>query len=132
MPAKQDKMVLRNSILGALVGVTANLLLVKHFQCVGSAVVWLLSEATVLLSAQYVVKKEIGIHCPFKDLLKILLLYTPSIIILLLIRCNDNSKYLCNLALGCIPVFINALVVFCYTQPLVVKTIISRFSRRGN
>lgn len=65
MPLKKDKAILTNSILGASVGLLLNICLVKHLQSVGSAIVWVCSEFTVLLMAQYYVKKYKGITFPF-------------------------------------------------------------------
>lgn len=44
MPRKKDKVILTSAIIGAVVGITANLLLVKNFGAIGSAIVLLLSE----------------------------------------------------------------------------------------
>lgn len=60
MPMGKDKAVLINSILGAVVGIVANLIIVPHLVSVGSAIVWLLSEITVMCSAIYFFKKEWG------------------------------------------------------------------------
>lgn len=63
---KKDKAILTNSILGASVGLLLNICLVKHLQSVGSAIVWVCSEFTVLLMAQYYVKntKALLSHFP--------------------------------------------------------------------
>lgn len=66
MPFKADKYILINSIIGALVGITANLLLVNKFLSIGSSVVWILSECTVLISSAYFVQKLIKIKLPVK------------------------------------------------------------------
>lgn len=58
MPMGKDKAVLINSIIGAFVGLSANLLFVPRLGSVGSAVVWLVSEVTVMLLAMYFFKKE--------------------------------------------------------------------------
>lgn len=44
IPRKKDKVVLTSATIGAVVGITANLLLVKNFGAIGSAIVLLLSE----------------------------------------------------------------------------------------
>ncbi len=58
MPIGKDKAVLINSIIGAFVGLSANLLFVPQLASVGSALVWLMSEVTVMLSAMYFFRKE--------------------------------------------------------------------------
>lgn len=61
IPLKKDKAILVNSILGATVGIVANLILVSQYGCVGSAIVWLISELCVMASSLYFVNKEIHI-----------------------------------------------------------------------
>lgn len=58
MPMGKDKAILINSILGALVGILANVVLVPYLASIGSAIVWLLSEFIVMCSALYFVRKE--------------------------------------------------------------------------
>lgn len=58
MPMGKDRAVLINSIIGAIVGITANLIFVPYLASTGSAIVWLLSEIAVMLSAFYFFRKE--------------------------------------------------------------------------
>lgn len=58
MPMGKDRAVLINSIIGAIVGIVANLILVPYLASIGSAIVWLLSEIAVMLSAFYFFKRE--------------------------------------------------------------------------
>ena len=66
MPLKGDKIILRNSILGALIGISMNVLLVKELQSIGSACVWVISELTILISAQWFLSKKYNMHFPFR------------------------------------------------------------------
>jgi flippase wzx len=81
MPLKKDKAILTNSILGASVSLLLNICLVKHLQSVGSAIVWVCSEFTVLLMAQYYVKKYKGITFPFFQFTRYLICTLPGILI---------------------------------------------------
>lgn len=58
IPMGKDKAVLINSIIGASVGIIANIILVPYLECVGSAIVWLISEIIVMFSAIYFFSKE--------------------------------------------------------------------------
>lgn len=58
MPMGKDKAILMNSILGAFVGFTANLVIVPHLASVGSAIVWVISESMVMILAFYNFSKE--------------------------------------------------------------------------
>lgn len=53
MPLQKDKAIFLNSIIGAIIGITLNLLLVDKYQSYGSAIVWVCAEISVLISAQY-------------------------------------------------------------------------------
>lgn len=83
MPMKKDKAVLTNSILGAIVGITMNALLVPILQSTGSAIVWLTSEVTVLISAQYFVTKYTKMKFPWKLLFNYILRYFLLILIVI-------------------------------------------------
>lgn len=58
MPMRKDKAVLINSIVGAILGISANFILVPSFASVGSAIAWLLSEVSVMFSAMYFFRRE--------------------------------------------------------------------------
>lgn len=58
MPMGKDKAILINSILGASVGILANIILVPVWECVGSAVVWVISEIVVMISALFFFNRE--------------------------------------------------------------------------
>lgn len=64
-PLKRDKAILFNSALGGLVGLVMNFLLVSDLQSIGSAIVWVIAEITVLCSGQYFVTKFVDIQFPF-------------------------------------------------------------------
>ena len=99
MPLKKDKAVLINSILGALVGILMNILLVPDFKSIGSAIVWITAEITVLCSGQYFVSKHIGFKFPYKDILKNLV-YALPIGILCYIISQLNIPILIILIIG--------------------------------
>lgn len=84
-PMKQDESILYNSIVGAIVGFLANLILVPCLASIGSSMVWVLSETVVFLSAQYFVTKSVGFKFPYKMLLQYIFAYTPLILLLLIL-----------------------------------------------
>lgn len=84
MPLKKDDAILRNSLLGAIVGVFLNILLVNSFASIGSSIVWLISELVVLCSAQYYVSKYVGIFFPWNLFIKTLLYNVPLVPIMFL------------------------------------------------
>ena len=85
MPLKKDKAIFVNSIIGAIVGILLNILLVTSLKNVGSAIVWFVSEVSVLISAQYFVQKYTSIKFPIKELIQNLFAYIPAIALCVLI-----------------------------------------------
>ncbi len=80
-PLKKDKAILTNSVLGATVGLTMNLLLVGRLGSMGSAMVWGLAEVTVLCSGQYFVSKYVGFDFPYRKLFTNVLYAVPVAIV---------------------------------------------------
>ena len=87
MPLKKDNSILVNSIVGAAVSVVCNLAIVPFLKSSGSAIVWLISELSVLLIAQFFMKKYMDITFPIKKVVLNVLYMTPLALILYLIRC---------------------------------------------
>lgn len=82
MPLKKDRAILINSIIGASIGLLMNILLVVHFKSIGTSIVWVCSEISVLCSAQYFVTKYIGIKIPFLRFFKEFLYNLPLVALL--------------------------------------------------
>lgn len=118
MPLKKDKAILINSFVGALVALSANIFLVSTYKSVGSAIVWIVSECTVMLSAQYFVNKYIAFKFPFLQIIKRLIITIPILIICL---CTYNDS-LIHLILALIATY---LVYFIY-EYFVIKGELTR------
>ena len=65
MPLKNDKLILRNSMIAAFVGLVTNFALVPYYGRIGSAIVQLCAETTVLVTSQICVYKLIKYRFPF-------------------------------------------------------------------
>lgn len=103
MPMKQDRAVLINSVLGASVGVVFNMLLVSHWEAVGSSLVWAISELAVMTAAICFVKKYHSFCGLPVKLLKNFLWSVPIIFLSFVIREID------------LPTIIVVLLgIFCY------------------
>ena len=85
MPLKEDKIILRNSILGALIGISMNVLLVKELQSIGSACVWVISELAILIFSQWFLYKHYNIHFPFRLVITRILQNLPLAILLFIL-----------------------------------------------
>lgn len=81
MPNKRDRSIFVNSCVGATVGVLLNVLLVSRFQAVGSAIVWITSEAAVLVVASWFANRDDGIGFPWEKLFREVLAYLPLAIL---------------------------------------------------
>jgi O-antigen/teichoic acid export membrane protein len=77
----KDKAIFINSVIGAIIGVTLAIVLVKNLHSVGSSIVWVCSELSILISASYFVKKYIGINIPYKMVFLKFLYAIPYILI---------------------------------------------------
>lgn len=65
LPLGRDKLLLRNSLIGAGLGVVLNVTLVPVMASVGSAIVWIVAELTILVLSQIAVFHELHIAFPF-------------------------------------------------------------------
>ena len=81
MPNKRDRSIFVNSCVGATVGVLLNILLVSRLQAVGSAIVWITSEAAVLVAASWFANRDDGIAFPWEKLFREVLAYLPLAIL---------------------------------------------------
>ena len=86
MPLKKDNAILINSIVGAIVGIVCNLIFIPLFASTGAAIVWIVSELSVLIIAQYFTTKYISNTFPFKKLFIEVTRYLPLTFILLIIN----------------------------------------------
>lgn len=133
MPRKMDRRILINSVCGAVVGLSLNLLLVRTMKAEGSAIVWLCSESAVFLSAAFAVfGRRGGHHFPLRRLIEDVLLYGPLMIILFLLqRLPVPSSFirlvLCGLMSG-----VYFLVVSCFIvkDPVILGVIRSSLKRK--
>jgi len=81
MPLNKDKAIFINSLIGAVIGISLAVILVKNLHSVGSSIVWVCSEFSILISASYFVKKYVGINVPYKMIAFKFLYAVPYILI---------------------------------------------------
>lgn len=93
-PMKKDSAILINSIIGAVIGLSANILIVGKFGAVGTSIVWVVSELSVLTSAQFFINKYIGFKLPFKAFIVRCVWYLPAAIIALLLNKAIDNVFL--------------------------------------
>lgn len=115
MPLKKDKAIFINSIAGASVGIILNFLLVPSFKSIGSAVVWLCSEISVLVSAQVFVVKYVKTPFPIRRFLSFI-----AISILPIIACL-GTKILTTSILFRISMLLIVAIYYLYIYLYVIK-----------
>lgn len=113
-PLKKDRAILINSIVGACVGILMNVLLVRKFQSVGSSIVWVMSEISVLCCAQYFVAKYINIKFPIKKFLMSLLWNLPLFLIIYIIGALDICNSIVQLSIACAISFVYSFILQFY------------------
>ena len=106
MPMNQDAAILRNSIVGAVVALVFNVLLVSHFGSVGTAIVWILSEFSVLVSAQYYVTRFLGMKFPYRSFSKRILIAFPVFSLGYAIEYFFHSGFLALVLISVVVIFI--------------------------
>lgn len=116
MPLKEDKVILRNSLLGAFVGISMNILLVKDLQSVGSALVWVISELAILIFAQLFLCKHYSIHFPIRLVFIRLLQNLPLVCLIYLL-----SRIPCNFMLSLVVAVIATCLYSVLLQLYVIK-----------
>ena len=114
MPRKMDNRILLNSVCGAVVGLLLNLLVVRYLKADGSAIVWLCSEAAVLLSAVIAVFGKSWNGFPIGRLLKDTVLYLPLLVFLWLIQKLPVSSAFLRLAISGTVAVLYCMVVTCF------------------
>lgn len=109
-PLKKDKQILINSILGAVIGLILNLILVNKYASIGSAIAWVISEITVLISAQYFVSQFTPIRFPYKKVIKGIIIYMPLVLLYWGISIYMNSNFIINITTGAVITGIYVLI----------------------
>lgn len=79
MPLGRDGDILRNSAIGAVAGLTLNIVLVGvfHLAAVGSSIVWAACEVLTLVLSAWCVRRALGMGLELRRLARCMLLYAP-------------------------------------------------------
>lgn len=93
MPLNKDKIIFRNSVIGAIAGVSLNFLIVKQMAAIGSSIVWFVCEMVVMILAQIYVQKLIEIRFPFKILLINIISNLPLLVICYFIHIRVENAF---------------------------------------
>lgn len=87
-----DNTVLKNSFIGAIVALGLNAILTAQLGANGSAIVWVISECTIMALAMTAIYKKFGYQMPYKRTLAYCLSYTPLLLLSMVVyHYLDNS-----------------------------------------
>ena len=104
MAKHQDKTVLLNSFLGAVVAMLFNILLTARLGASGSAIVWVLAESTIMLLSILVIYRKFHYLLPYRRILAYCLSYIPLLLILILLYNVISNDYAIICLLGVVTV----------------------------
>lgn len=86
MPFRKDSSLLNNALICATITILLNAILVKRFGAIGSAIVWVVSELTLLTLSLRTVSTFLYLKFPTKILFKQILSYLPLCILIYIIK----------------------------------------------
>lgn len=119
-----DRAVLINSAVSAIITILMNVIIVPELGAQGSSVIWLLSELTVLLMAQYFVHRYENICFPWKLFVRHFLYAIPvfSVCIGLSAICTEHYIALLISAIAIISYYL-VLYILILKEPLIINII---------
>lgn len=126
MPLKKDKYILCNSICGATIGICMNLALVSTYKSIGSSIVWVVSEITVLTLSQYFVSKCIHTVFPATKLIKNILWHLPLIGGIYAIHISNLNVVITLIIGGCITLAYCSIIQIYFLKNEVILQLIKR------
>lgn len=132
MPLGKDRAILWNSVMGATLGLLLNILLVSHLKSVGSALVWVICEFSILIGAQIIVSKNVGIKFPLRKFLIHFFLSLPFLFMVVLLKkiivLSDISFFIIGGMLLVIYYFI--LNIYIFKNQILIQFLI-KMRKRG-
>lgn len=130
MPLKMDRAILINSIIGAVIGILLNLILVRKYGCVGSAIVWLVSEICVMVSSMHFTKNFLNKINIWKPVLTNIFMMLPAFLLCILLKELICNSFLVLLISFLIVVIYYSIVCWYFVNDdlvVVIKTQIKRY-----
>jgi O-antigen/teichoic acid export membrane protein len=107
IPRKNDKLILINSFIGAIVGISLNFLLVPKFGQIGTSIVWFVSECTILILALIIVRKKYTFELPYKSLFWQILYF---LVVFFLANYNYTANFILKILINT-TIFISSFLI---------------------
>ena len=105
-----DKTVLKNSFLGAVVALLFNILITTHMGAVGSAIVWVIAECSIMGFSALAIYKKFCYIPPYGRLLAYCLSYTPLLLLSLLIYSYLGSTLIMVVSLAVLTILYSIIM----------------------
>ena len=101
MAMHQDRIVLRNSLIGALIAIMLNILITSSMGAPGSAIVWVISELSIMVLSIVFIRKRYHFSLPYGKCLRYMMAYLPllGLAFVYLHYINDELVFLISYAL---------------------------------
>jgi len=114
MATHNDTIVLRNSLIGAIVALFFNMLLTSHLGAIGSAIVWVIAECSIMILSSWVIFQKYHYALPYKRGLAYCLSYSPLLLMSIFLYHWLDNTYAIILSVGFLTVvysFFNELFI---------------------
>ena len=131
LPLKKDHTILRISLMGALCGISLNLLLVPLYGCLGSSVCWLVSELLILLLLQKAVTKYLEMYFPLRRFFMVFFAHLLLFPILYFVKFLFDGQIYLQLIIGGILMCLYVLFVQVkFLRNQVLLSLLSKYYRK--
>ena len=131
IPRKFDRVVLRNSIIGASLAIVFNLLIVRIYGATGSAIVWCVSEMAVLVASLVFVCKKTDYKLPVRTFTQYMICYVPLLLVLYLVhRTFVASDFVILLIMGGVVLLFTLLIQKYYIKSPVAIQLMDKLRLR--
>ncbi|WP_301024404.1 flippase [Muribaculum sp.] len=127
MPYKKDKILMRNAAISALITIVLNILLARPLGAIGTAIVWIGAEITLLILSMKAVVNLLPIKFPVYDLIKQVIIYIPMGVSLWYMGHIFNNNYI-HFATGVLFATIYFIIIqYKYIKTPEVNNMIKKF-----
>ncbi len=93
MATHNDSIVLKNSLIGAIVALAFNALLTSHLGAVGSAIVWVIAENVIMILSIIDIYRKFDYLLPYKRIIAYCVSYMPLLILSIVVSYYLSNAY---------------------------------------
>ena len=127
MAMHEDRVVLRNSFIGALVAIGSNILITSSLGAIGSAIVWVISELCILTLSILFIRRKYHFTIPIRKLCKYATSYVPLFCLSLLYLEHIGSQTLFLTCLALTTILYACIYEVFITKNRLIISILNKF-----